>query len=153
MKILLLLVLIVGCSFGAYKFGIFRSAEKGDVPAEVMHENSDDKRVQGLEAIAKLLQNKGAQIIDKRVFDAMPACEAAIGKIASEYQRRGINANNVVDGTAFMGAPGKAMVIANHSEYYYLACLDFAHLGWAGYIQYKLTQSQLESFNNQQATQ
>lgn len=158
MKAFLLLVVVVLAGIGVYKYGASMSdkplagstaqdtpagqaAQKGEVPAI----ENISKEEKALNAAATILQQKGAQVIDKRVYGSMGSCQAAVGKITAEYQRRGISATNVVDGSAFLNDRGTMIVLVNQAEYYFLSCLDFETKGWAGYIQFKFTEQQVRA--------
>lgn len=159
-----ILVLIILAAFVGYKY--WRLNEKWDglneqpqavstdqgvaqqpVPAQ---NNTPENQQKALDGIVNLLRGKGANIIDKRVFNDLASCEAGMNKVVGEYQRRGINPSNVADGTAFMGAPGKAMVMLHGDIAYYVACMDFSQYGWAGYVHYSLTMEQVNAISNSQ---
>jgi hypothetical protein len=111
--------------------------------------NTPENREKALAGISNLLRGKGANIIDKRAFDDFSSCDAAMTKVVGEYQRRGISSNNVMDGTAFLGAPGKAVAMLHGEMAYYVTCLDFSDYDWAGYLHYSLTTDQVEALSKQ----
>lgn len=101
------------------------------------------------EAILNLAEQnarqKGGTTLDKRFFENMPNCIASLNAVSAEYQRRGIRSENMIDGTAFLGAAGKAVIFMDGEKVYILSCLDFAQTdGGAGYLQILTSEQQMK---------
>lgn len=103
-----------------------------------------------LEGFKNAIREKGAKILDSRVFESAAACQETVAKIVTEYQRRGIEATNVADVSAFLGIQGSVMLVKHLDSYLYLFCATAPDASWAAYVQFSLTERQIEKLNEEQ---
>lgn len=106
-----------------------------------------------LDDIAAHISRKGGEILDKKLFSNIEACERAVNVVVEEYKRRGIDEAFIIDSSAMLDIAGATMrSINNVDSYLYLVCYPHPQNLWAGYVQYRLSREAFRRLQDERET-